>query len=281
MTRLSRDQLVAFVNQQRSSANDDVDLISILSQNVLAEYLGADWVYRYIRGPEGEYFRSTSQAPGDGFLFNDRMISLSELLFNLQDADGIGGVLRRLRGGEIEAAVAELEAAYFLKLCGIPFRFRVPQSSLGLDYDLEIDLPGHECLACEGKCKLEETSLTFLSMKYTFEKARTQLPKSSPRIILIKLPGSQMSETATRREVGRAVIDLFKRSGRVSGVVSWWEIWETRSDGGATKHVKFRNDANPRARTEIPMSAFEPAPRDPNWLDFLQLVGIPGGYRPA
>jgi hypothetical protein len=281
MIRITREQLDAFVEHHRPSVGDVVDLATVVTENVLAEYLGAEWVYRYIRGPEGAYFRATSNEPAVGFLHYDRMISLAELLLNLQDTPGINGVLQRLCNGEIEAAIAELEAGHFLAFCSLPFRFRTPQSARGADYDLEIDLVGHQNLPCEGKCKLEGTPLTYGTVKQTLETARKQLPKKNASVIILKLPGAQMTHCSVRVEIGRAVADLFHRSGRVSGIIVWWEIWEQHPAGSRTKRVKYRNDANPNARTPVPMEAFEPVARNPDWIDLLKLVGAGGGCGPV
>src|SRR5688572_2758279 len=112
--KLTLQHLQDYLDRRRRLPGDDVDIVSDLCQNMLVDFLGLDWVEQYIRGSRGVFFRSLSNIPGDGAIFYDRLISLSEMLFNLQSIPGIDAVIRRIRSGEVEPAFAELESAKFL-----------------------------------------------------------------------------------------------------------------------------------------------------------------------
>jgi hypothetical protein len=207
---------------------------------------GPSWVLGNIAGYDPTlsdgYFRR--ERPDESTFF--RRIDLAELLFNLQDVEGIDRVLDTLRDGTIESVVAELEAAKLLRLAGLPFRFVEPVGAKGSDFDVEIVVPGGY-INCEIKCKLEATDLSDRTIVRTLAKASSQLPKDAANVIFVRLPTPWVWEAETGSAVMSAVRRFFGRSCRVAAIVFHWAVFiplENNRTGRMTAFRVFPNYAS-------------------------------------
>jgi hypothetical protein len=228
---------------------------------VLEHYLGNEWVMEHERGDGGRAsFMRPQHDPHprprvraeelDHFRSNDRAFRLAERLMNFHGMDGIQGRIDRLRAGDLESVIAELEAAEMIRMSGIPFRFVKEQSLAGLDYDLEMTL-GETVVACETKCKVEDTVLSENTIRNSLEKANSQLPKDKPGVVFLKIPELWTKDRGGNDLFGRAITSTFRNVKRSSAIVVHWEEWGGGSAAGAGGTRRFALGHNPNARFRL------------------------------
>jgi len=76
-----------------------------------------------------------------------RTIHLGELLFNLQNIEGFDSCVARLKSGDVEATLAELDVARMLYINDQRFWFVERQNKAGSDFDFRVIFPGGQ-VAC-------------------------------------------------------------------------------------------------------------------------------------
>ena len=107
------------------------------NQVVFAEHPTVDRGNR----PGRAFMRAEATDVEDRYRNQERALRIAELLFNLQDVDGIDARVDALRSGMLESTYAELEYGAFLRRRGVMFRYVMPSGSKGADYDAEVHLP--------------------------------------------------------------------------------------------------------------------------------------------
>jgi len=111
---------------------------------LLLAFFGPDWVEKHVSG-EGKtrpFLRSSPVGGADALKHQDRVISLADMLFNIQDVPGVEDQVGKLRSGDIEASIAALEAAKLIRLSGVDLRFVIATGKKGADYDAELTSRG-------------------------------------------------------------------------------------------------------------------------------------------
>jgi hypothetical protein len=118
-----------------------------------------------------------------------RLRMLAEDLFNLQYIEGFRELIEGQRKNpNLEAFWAELQIGRLLYINDVDFRFVTPSWTAGLDYDVEILIPGH-VICGETKCKASSSILNVKSLTNDIKKAaREQLPKDRPGIVFVAMP---------------------------------------------------------------------------------------------
>lgn len=224
---------------------------------LLRHYLGGEWCDQYLEpgtnpvqrdGRAGRLFsRTDATSVNDRFRHQDRVERLAELLYNLQDVQGIEERRASIQQGDVESTYAELEFAGHFISRGVGLRFLDRSGVKGKDYDFEAWIGAHS-VCCEVKCKLEGTDLSENTIINSLNKARKQTPTDRPSIIGVKIPESWASNPALRADFESALTEFFRNSGRVVSVVLRWEQVAQLPSGHGLIQNRFRFHQNDDAR---------------------------------
>ena len=173
-----------------------------------------------------------------------RIMDLAELLYNLQHVPGFHECIARMRDGDIEGTLAELDFGRMLYLHRILFRYVVPSGLKGSDYDVDVIHPTGLALCGDAKCKVEATEFSWKTIDVTLEKARKQLPGNRPGIVFVKLPPKWM-ELRNFADVCVAVAHDFLRTTRRVVSVKYYTSPITFIDGMLKVQHAFKEVSNP------------------------------------
>ena len=240
----------------------------------LRALIGEEWVQeKILEADEGSFINPTRERDLDNYKLQSRIVSLAEILFNLQLVEGIHHRIRALKTADIETALAELEGAHALYTSNIPFRFVVPSMVAGSDYDVEA-LVGAITVPCEMKAKLETTKPTAASVAQTIDRARKQLPPNRPSTVFLWVPESWAANEQGRAAIEEGIARGFHRSARIARIFVHWEEWQRLQPSGALRIVRWLARSNPRAR--VPLSALDNmmavAEGTSGWVQFNEAV---------
>jgi hypothetical protein len=137
-----------------------------LSLAVIKYFLGENWLTEHTEPEAGvRGFLRPDIAAGNQQVQFFRSIDLAELLFNLQHIEGFDGCVARLRGGDIEPTLAELDAARMLYINDHMFWFVEPQGKQGNDFDFRVILSGLRVANIEAKCNIESPEVNLKSIE--------------------------------------------------------------------------------------------------------------------
>ena len=231
-------------------AGASADVAHQVALNVFAAFFGRAWVNRHLvpNGGADVGFIRANATDDEGFNhYLLRVIGLAEMLFNFQRKPGLEGPLENLRGGQIEAAYAELEVAKLLSNYDIGFRFVTPEGRRGgKTHDLEFFHPNGERCSGETKCKVETTDLTDTTILSTLKSARTQLPKDGSGVIFLKVPQTWMETDGFRDRFASLAQRVLGASNRLVSIVAYSAIVHFRTDtGGIEAGLIGREVRNP------------------------------------
>jgi hypothetical protein len=146
-----------------------------------------------------------------------------------------------------EPSMAELQIGNMLFMNDWRFRFVVPQSKLGADYDLEIDY-FDQVVCADVKCKIEDAVPTAKAISSTLRKKRTQLPPDRPGVFFVKIPQEWMEYPRWQYIMREGADDFLSQgSGRIVSVVLYAE--PVRVIGSIVSQIHIKNEVtNPRHR---------------------------------
>ena len=190
-----------------------------LSLAVIRYFLGENWLTEHTEPGVGVrgFLRPDIEADNHQVQFF-KSIDLAELLFNLQHIEGFDGCLARLRGGDIEPTLAELDAARMLYINDHMFWFIEPQGKQGDDFDFRVILPGLRVANIEAKCNIETPTVNLKSIENALNKARRQLPSKQPGIVFLKLPPSWIDTPNFAPQAAQIATNVMRNSSRVVSV---------------------------------------------------------------
>lgn len=162
-----------------------------------------------------------------------RIKTLAEMLFNLQDIQGIDDLIKKITKDSIEPLFAELEVARLL-LCDenkkYRFEFNKPSGIKGKDYDCKIQY-NSETICGEIKCKVEETQFSKRTILNSLVAAKHQLPKDTEGMIFLKIP-SLWAETEDLDSLkNEAISEFLRNSSRKLTVYPFWDVWRVFNNG--------------------------------------------------
>lgn len=187
------------------------------------------------------FMRADGTAADEHYRNQQRTLRIAELLFNLQDVEGIDARLEQLRSGNVESTYAELEAGAFLLQRAMQFRYVNPSGIKGADYDAEIQLTDGIKVNCEMKCKAEGTDLGEGAVRNPLQAARKQLAPDEPGLLFLKVPEAWVCQPESIQVVPTAIDTFLRGTSRVVAVVLRWEEQHLQGvDGGALVLYKFR-----------------------------------------
>jgi hypothetical protein len=240
------------LREHHPSGIPDVDFITFgLATEYLRAFVGNEWTNQMVFGQHPTVSRD--YRPGRGFMRaeatenaeeayrnQERTLRLAELLFNLQEIEGIDTRLEDLRLGRIESTYLELEAGAFLKQRGVQFRYVIPSGIKGSDYDAEIPLASGIKVNCEMKCKAEQTQLGDGAVRNPLEAARSQLPSGEPGLVFFKVPEAWVFQAEAAAVFPKIIDSFLRNTSRVTAVLVAWEEQHLQPGDGALILYKFR-----------------------------------------
>lgn len=161
-----------------------------LASGVLRVFLGSEWLEKHVISDDTKkgFLSVKEQDPIKREISFFRVMDLAELLYNLQYMPGFDECILRMRQGDIEGTLAELNIARLLFLNKVPFRFVIPQGAKKKDYDFDILCPNGQVACADAKCKIDDTNFSENGIRNVLKDARKQLPNDKPGIIFIKTP---------------------------------------------------------------------------------------------
>ncbi len=240
-----------FLSAHQPSGAADADFVTFgIATEYLRAFVNNEWTNQMVFGQNPTVSRSNRKGRAfmraeateaeERFRGQQRTLRIAELLFNLQNVEGIDARLEDLRLGRVESTFAELEAGAFLRQRAVPFRYINPSGTKGADYDAEIPLHEKIKVNCEMKSKTEGTDLSEGAVRNPLQNARKQLPPREPGLVFLKVPEPWVQQPEAARILPR-IIDAFLRgTSRVTAVVLRWEEQQLVRSGGALILYKFR-----------------------------------------
>ena len=176
-----------FLRAHQPSGAADADFVTFgMATEYLRAFVDNEWTNQMVFGQNPTVSRSNRKGRAfmraeateaeERFRDQQRTLRIAELLFNLQNVEGIDARLEDLRLGGRESTFAELEAGAFLRRRAVPFRYINPSGTKGADYDAEIPLPEKIKVNCEMKSKIEGTDLSEGAVRNPLQNAHKQLP---------------------------------------------------------------------------------------------------------
>jgi hypothetical protein len=113
-----------FLRAHQPSGAADIDFVTFgMATEYLRAFVDNEWTDQMVFGHPivsrsnrkgREFMRAESTEADERFRNQQRTVRIAELLFNLQNVEGIGARLEDLRLGRVESTFAELEAGAFL-----------------------------------------------------------------------------------------------------------------------------------------------------------------------
>lgn len=214
-----RNLLNTVVSFPEEVRNDPWSRSYNLGLSVVKYFLGEDWLEKHIRPATGaKGFLQVDLAAPEKEVQYFRTIDLGELLFNLQHIEGFDECVARLRGGDVESALAELDVGRMLYINDQMFWFVEPQGQTGNDYDFHVVYPGGIGACIEAKCNIETPEVNLSTIKNSLQKARTQLPENVPGIIFVKLPSQWLTAPEFERQSIGTAREFLRGTKRIVSV---------------------------------------------------------------
>jgi hypothetical protein len=268
--RCLADDYRSHMKREHGVEADTLNVVYTAAGAIVRKFFGRDWLdENVVNGSPPSYFKPDS----DGWRHQDRLITLGDILFNLQHVEG---ALERFRAlipnRDIEGAIAELRGAALLRRRAIVYSFVQECGTKGTDFDALIDC-GSSSLPCEFKCKLSSTLLTKGTIITTVKSARSQVPEGSPFMVMMQVPEAWTADAEFDRVRREATNELFRNSKRLHSVVFHSEIWFTHGESRTRSHALWheRNPACAFHAGEI--ESLRSRPSQPQvWTHFATIV---------
>jgi hypothetical protein len=203
-----------------------------------------------------------------------RVIDFVEMLFNLQSVPGFATFYLRLQRAHpraFEGMYAELQIAKMLYATGYPFRFvRAEAKEKRNDYDFEMMFPDSQIACIEAKCRSEDDPVNPDVIASKLGKARRQLPKDAPGIILMKIPQHWYGTHLIREQLKEIALEFLRNTESVVSVKYYVSVVDLDTEKQATTHRHAYQEIT-NLRTRFPprnWHIFEGNPHKPNWVNF-------------
>lgn len=266
-----------------ASANAEYPLAEhSTSAYIIERIFGKDWVNEFIFGKAGDgYIRREfvdQNVPPEYFF---KLINLADLLFNLRKTDGIDNCLRQIYSGQIESAIAELEAAKLFFTYRVRFSFNSPIGHRGDDFDFNVVFNGGDIGCADAKCRLASDQFDEKVLLKRLKKYREQLRSYWPGALLVKTPQSWLQDGAFDAELTLVSRQFFKSTERVVCLL-FWSVPIERFNGAVRDGMRIRQFTNENNKFQkklghrvdwrlLPLGPVLPSlPSD--WLDLWNIV---------
>jgi hypothetical protein len=191
-----------------------------LGLSVVKYFLGEEWIFEHLQPQQSAsgFLQPDLANPTNQEIQFFRTIDLGELLFNLQYIEGFDGCIKRLKGGDIQGSLAELDVARMLYINDQRFWFVERQKKKKMDFDFRVVFPGGLSACIEAKCNLETGVFNSATIKNALDQARTQLPASEPGIIFVKLPAQWITDPNFARKSIETAMTFMRGTQRIVSV---------------------------------------------------------------
>jgi len=253
---ITKQDLICFVKDMKENLGENFPKAGILhglSLDIIKNLLGIEWVKRNILLKQNLEINEVSasflrqgkykKTDLDNYKNQDRIFSFGELLFNLQNIEGLETRLKKAQKEDIEPLMAELQAVKPFFLNNINIKFIEPTGPKRENYDFEIDYR-NEKICCEVKCKIEETLPTHNTLRYTLYEAKSQLPPKLQNLILIKIPEIWIKTPNINQIISKTLADFFRQSHRIISIIFFWEEWIELKNAKSFRLLKFKEERN-------------------------------------
>jgi hypothetical protein len=198
-----------------------------LACGVVKHFLGEEW----LRNNTGPVYKErgflTPTLTDDGVLDQIqlfRLVDLAELLFNLQNIEGVEKCIDQLKTAkQIETTIAELDVARMLYINDHYFWFNPPGGVEGSDFDFLLMYPNGMLAAIEAKCNIESETFNPATIRNALLKAKKQLPTNIPGIIFVKIHGKVFAQPDFQKDSQRVAIAFLRNTERVASVKFYCE----------------------------------------------------------
>ncbi|TKV77994.1 hypothetical protein FDV58_27720 [Bradyrhizobium elkanii] len=215
---------------------------------VLNEFLGEPWVARFILpGAKPNVLALDETDQLSCAIGHAKIIDLAEVLYNLQFVDGIDNCVERMRSGDIEGSMAELDLGRMLFIHSVEFKYVTPIMRKGYDYDILVKLPNGMFACADAKCKIEGQEFSVNSVENTLKKGRKQFPQDRPAILFVKHPYEWHDDSYALTTLGDIAMKFFRTTERVVSV-KYYVQPILRQGGNVTQRLGFKEFSNPRTR---------------------------------
>lgn len=203
--------------------NSDPKFIALgMSGALLFKLYGRKWMSKRLLNREFlSFLKDNSPDFFDELKLQNRILTIGEGLYNLRGIEGIQNVLEKLQSESVDSVIAEIESGRFIFHRGLSFRYVTRSLKKRADFDIQI-INGSNEIFCETKCKIETTAFSENSFHNSLQKAKQQLPRNCPAIILIKVPHNWLRHEDALKNIARLFV---KKRERPIGVVCWFEKW--------------------------------------------------------
>jgi hypothetical protein len=227
----------------------------VLAISVIRHFLGQDFIESFANPVTGKrgFLQVDLDAP-DSQIQLYKAVDLGELLFNLQNIDGFDECIRKLRSGDVEPALAELDVARLLYINNHIFWFVRPTGVLGADFDFMVIYPNGIIASVEAKCNVEAKSINANSIRNSLINGKRQLPKDGPGILAVKLPTQWLTENAFSQDSIKVANDFLRTTERVVSIKYYSSpyVFEDQ-DHTMAQTPAFVEINNPKTRFNITM----------------------------
>lgn len=292
MEKLRKENLEAIVRQIIADFSgkiyDDFKIYG-LAIAILRHYFGNEWTEQNAsaffeqkvpkKNRKGRiFFRTEDPVAENQFRHQLRITQLAEMIFNLQDIDGVDERIEKIKQGALETFYGELECAAQIKKANLPFCFVTPSGNKGGDFDVEILLSSGIKLNCEMKVTTEEKDLKQSTILNKLSKAKDQLPKEQPCVIFLKVPESWHKQTNVQVVLNESFSEFLRSTDRVVALVLRWEelTVDINSLRPAILNTSFRVEPNKKSifyNSEIENALLQMyKPSEQNWTHFRDIV---------
>lgn len=222
--RITWDNLLATLAKFPAHITDRQPAIDFtISLAVVKHFLSVDWVERHTSpfDPKDGYYRLNIE-DGDERIAHKggyKLVDLGELLFNLQHISGFDACIDRMRDGNLEPTLCELDIGRMIYINDWSFKFIEPQYTKGTDYDFEIVFSPELTLCADAKCKIESTPLSEQTITNALTKARKQLPQDHPGVVFVKFPSEWMRIDGFEATLLQAANKFFNSTTRIVSLI--------------------------------------------------------------
>ncbi|MBW5440822.1 hypothetical protein FXB41_40635 [Bradyrhizobium canariense] len=250
-----------------------------LAVAVLNEIIGEEWVTRHILpGAKPNVLALDETDHLSMAISHTKIIDLAEVLYNLQQVEGVDTCVDRMRTGDIEASLAELALGRMLFIHGIEFKYVTPIMKKGHDYDIVVKLPNGLFACADAKCKIEGQEFSPTSVENTLRKGRKQFPEGEPSILFVKYPYAWDDDPESLAILRDVAMKFFRTTKRVVSVKYY--VQPILQEGGDVRQrLGFKEFSNPVTRfgNDVDWRLFN----TPNNLatTWLRIGNFPDGVR--
>ena len=248
---------------------NDPKLIALgMSGALLFELYGREWMSKRVLTRKNLFFLTNESSNSlDELKLQNRILTMAEGLYNLREIEGIQNVLERLKNdAEIDSVIAEIESGRFLFHRGLSFKYVTRSLKKRADFDIHI-VTGSREIFRETKCKIETTAFSETSFRNSLHKAKQQLPRNCPAVILIKIPYNWAKHESGLKSVAKVFVE---KADRPAGVICWFEQWIRVDQIYTMRVITGFEEHNVKSKIQnSQIIPFLPAkPHTPGWISF-------------